>query len=387
MPKDDVSTVAILLESSRESGRALLRGITKYLQARRRWSVYWEASGLTEALPRVPGRLDGLILRDFGVSDSVLKLRIPTIVVGHLTDGFPGCINVVTDDTVIPKMGAEHLLARGYTSYAFCGLARYPSEAVPWSEARRRAFVGFLKNAGFACHTYALPFLNAPDWGHQRNSLRQWLLSLPRPVGCMAANDDIACEMAAACKQLGLCVPDEVGILGADNDDLVCCLSDPPLSSIAIGFERAGYEAAEALDAAMQSRRRDSSRIVAQALHIVARRSTDATAVDDPNIAKALRFIRDQPASAEIYLHGVVAAAGLSRRALERRFKERIGKTIAQYIRELRVSRIAQMLIETNLPVASIADAMGFHDVRHLARYFRSVRGMTPLAFRKAHKL
>jgi LacI family transcriptional regulator len=383
----DVPSVAILIESSRESGRALLRGIAEYIHVHRRWSVFWEPSGLTEVLPRITSRLDGLILRDIGVTSAVLKMGIPTVVMGHTGDEFPGCINVLTGAATIAKMGLEHLLSRGFSSYAFCGLAVYPQKAVPWSEERSQAFCDLVSKAGMPCHTYLLPLVNVPDWDREREKLRRWLKALPRPVGCMAANDDVAGEVAAACKHLGLAVPDEVAIIGADNDELACGLADPPLSSIAVGFERAGFEAADALDRAMRSGRVGSSRIIAHALHVVARRSTDSTAVEDPNLARALRFIRDRAGDSEISVQEIAVTAGLSRRALERRFREKIGKTVAEHVRELRINRIAQMLIETNLPVSRIAEATGFHDVQHFARYFRSVQKVTPLAFRKAHKV
>jgi len=186
------------------------------------------------------------------------------------------------------------------------------------------------------------------------------------------------------CKLARLTVPDMIGIIGADNDEVVCGLTDPPMSSIAINFERAGYEAAAALDGLMRGNPAVPDRIKALASHVVTRRSTDFVAADEPHLARALRFIRDC-ARGGVSVDEVAVSAGLSRRALEKRFRKQLGRSILEEVRRIRTDHIAQMLVETDLPVAKIADLLGFPDVQHVARYFQADKHISPVAYRKVH--
>jgi len=216
----------------------------------------------------------------------------------------------------------------------------------------------------------------------QRQALADWLLSLQQPVGIMACNDDWGVQVMEACKLAGLAVPDTVGVIGADNDELVCGLADPAMSSVSINFERAGYEAAQALANLIRGRSGRSGKINVYPTHVVARRSTDTVAAEDEHIAKALRFMRDHVREA-VSVSAVARAAGLSRRALERRFSRQLGRTVLQETRRLRTEQIARLLVETHLPVGQVADSLGFADVRHFARYFRSEKRVSPLTYRK----
>jgi len=220
-------------------------------------------------------------------------------------------------------------------------------------------------------------------WRDQREAIANWLRSLPRPVGLMASNDDLGHEVIAAAKLAGLSVPDDVAVIGVDNDEVVCGLTDPPLSSVAVNFERAGYEAAHVL-AGMMRREASPSRIIVSPTHVVPRRSTSLLAVEDQHLARALRFIRDRVQESPP-VEAVAKAAGISRRALEKRFRDSLGRSVLDEIRRVRTDQIARLLVETELPVAQIADQLGFADVQHIARYFRSAKAMSPLAYRKVH--
>lgn len=184
--------------------------------------------------------------------------------------------------------------------------------------------------------------------------MADWVSRLPKPLGVMACNDDRGEQVVEACKIAGLEVPDEVAIVGADNDDLVCDLCDPPMSSVAIHFERAGFEAAQVLDQRMRGRKVPTAKIVVQASHVVTRRSTDILAVADPRLATALRFIRDH-ANEAISVPDVARAAGLSRRVLEKRFQLQLRRSALSEIRRIRVSQLSQLLAETSQPISRIA--------------------------------
>jgi LacI family transcriptional regulator len=186
------------------------------------------------------------------------------------------------------------------------------------------------------------------------------------------------------CKSAGLAIPDDVGVIGADNDELVCNLMDPPMSSVAINFERAGYEAAAGLDRLMRGDRKVPSRITAAATHVAARRSTDFVAADNSHLHKALLYIRGH-ARFPLVVKEVARASGLSRRSLEHNFRRSLGRTILQEIRRARTDQIAQLLVESDLAVAQVAQILGFPDAQHIARYFRVGKKMSPIAYRKLY--
>lgn len=379
-PRNDLRLprVVLLIESSRFSGRSLLRGIANYARHHGPWAFYWEPGGLEKAWPQLKNlEADGIILRDIEKVESILAYKLPTVVVGHSQSEIHGLANVVTDSEAIGAMAAEHLISRGFRQFAFCGL-----EGFPWSTLRGESFSRYLAARGFATHFYHRPIgVDLPIRQGERNHMAQWLKSLPKPVGLMACNDDRGEEVIEACKMAALQVPDEVAIIGADNDDLVCDLSDPPLSSIAINFERAGYESAQVLDQLMQGHKVKEKNIIVPATHVVTRRSTDLVAVDNPQLATALRFIRDH-AREIISVPDVARAAGLSRRVLEKRFRKLLRRSALSEIRRVHVDQICRMLVETNQSIAQIAQALGYNGTEHVARYFRREKQMTPLAYR-----
>jgi len=382
----NVPRIGLFVESSRASGRAMLQGIASYVHRQSHWSIFWEPGGLEKAWPKLKSLdLQGIILRDVDKLDEVFAFGIPAVVVGHSKSEVAGMVNVTTDSAAIGRMGAEHLLACGFKNFAYCGWGNASPENTPWSTGRGVAFVQSLQQAGQKCAVYAAPVSKTQSWRQEGRTLAKWLLSLPRPVGLMACNDDRAQQVLAACKMAALTIPDDVGIIGVDNDEVVCGLSDPPFSSVALNYERAGFEAAEALDFLIKGRRRGGSRIVVAATHVVARRSTDFVAAADSHLAKALRCIRDHAHLGKMGVAEVARTVGLSRRALELRFRRGLGTSVHQHIRKVRTDQIARLLVETDLSVAQIAASLGFAEVGHFARYFRAGKGKSPLAFRKAH--
>jgi LacI family transcriptional regulator len=377
---DKLPQVVLLLESSRGAGRALLRGFVNYARHHGPWAFNWEPGGLNEIRPgRGKPVAQGIFLRDGKHIRKILALGIPTVVVGHRREHFPDVAHVVTDSAAAGRLAAEHLLGCGFKHFAFYGPSR-----IRWSAARRDSFQRSLEPLG-----REIDFFDAPVEGEGiprkagHVSVGRWLKSLPKPVGVMACNDDYAHHLVEACKTVRLHVPDQVGIIGVDNDELVCELSAPTISSVAINFERAGYESACLLDEWMHKGRISlPARIDAPATHVVPRMSTNILAVDDPHLLKALSFIRDH-ARENVRVSHVARAAGLSRRALENRFRRELERSILQEIRRVRIGLIARMLLETDLPVSDIAEELGFKTLQHVARYFRKDKNMSLMAYRK----
>jgi len=332
--------------------------------------------------------IDGIILRDVDKLDEVLALNIPAIVVGHSKTEVPELVNVVTDSVVIGKIGAEHLLSRSLKHFAFCGYGSTSSsssqtEPYVWSNARLDSFQARIKRAGFEVSSYCTFSAATEGWQHERHRMAKWLESLPKPVGVMACNDDCGRQVVEACKLANLPIPDTVSVLGADNDELICGLSSPPMSSIAINFERAGYETARVLNDLLRGKKTAMSKIMVTATHVVVRRSTDFMAISDANLLKALQFIRDHIRE-NIRVLDISRAAGLSRRALEIKFQREMECSIHEYMKRLRTDQIVRLLVETDLPIGQIADSLGFADIQHFARYFRAGMQMSPLAYRRS---
>jgi LacI family transcriptional regulator len=214
--------------------------------------------------------------------------------------------------------------------------------------------------------------------------MAHWLESLPKPIGLMTCVDDRSQHVLHACKMVGLDVPADVAIIGVDNDELICCLADPQLSSIALAAQRAGYETASLLDRLMAGEKVANPLVVTQATHVVTRQSTDVMAMDDRMVAKALQYIRGHATDA-IQVTDIINALPISRRALQKRFQAVLGRTILDEIRHTRVGMVAQMLAETNLSIAQIALACGYPGIDHISRSFGNIKHMSPLAYRKRY--
>ncbi|HWD18176.1 MAG TPA: DNA-binding transcriptional regulator [Verrucomicrobiae bacterium] len=376
--------VILMIESSRASGRALLRGIAEYSHQRGPWTFSWETGGLEKAWPILRDKATkGIILRDLDRVADVLSYGLPTVVIGHQHTEIPGVVNVVTDSEAIGRTAAEHLIECGFKKFAFCGYAVTAMTKTPWSEARQSSFQACLTEHGFGEAPSIILPMDRRAWEESQPHAIRWLRGLAKPTGVFACNDDCGHRFMELCRLAGLTVPDEIGVLGTDNDQLVCELIDPPMSSIAMNFQRAGYEAALALDRLMKGHRDVPLRIITEAMDVVARRSTDFVAAEHANLRKALEFIRDN-ARRTLWVPDVVAASGLSRRGLEAAFRKHLGRSISQEVRRVRSDQIARLLIETDLSVSEIADALDF-DFQHVGRYFEAVRKVRPTEFRRAH--
>lgn len=380
-PAPPVRRVLLLIESSRFSGRSLLRGVADYARLHGPWAFFWEPAGLEKVWPRLKSLdADGIILRDVERLDRALASGVPTVVVGHRQREIPGVANVVTDSKAIGLMAAEHLLSCGFRHFAYCGL-----HGLPWSILRGESFSGRLAEAGFVTHFYpAGTSAKGPGGSRGRAVLARWLTAIPKPCGLMACNDDRGEQVIEACKIAGLQVPDDIAIIGADNDDLVCDLSDPPLSSVAINFERAGFESARVLDQLMRGLSVQDPRILVAPTHVVTRQSTNTVAIEDASLAKALRFINER-SRGPLSVPDVAAACGLSRRVLEKKFRGVLRRSVLREIRRVRVSQICRMLIETHQPITLLAQSLGYTGTEHLARYFRQEIHMTPLEYRRRY--
>lgn len=366
-----------------------MRGIAKYSRLHGPWRffrqppTYIKINGRKEEMRRLKNwGAHGIIARDSVENiKEVIAMGLPTIIASSVREPFPGLPSAVDDCVTTGKMVAEYLLDRGFRQFAYCGI-----DKMPWSQKRGESFAKTLAEAGFKTNFYKQPKSQVNRlWENEPAFMVEWLKSLPKPAGLMTCADHRSEQIIEACEIAGLRIPDQIAVIGVDNDELICELSNPPLSSVAINFERVGYEAAELLDKLMARKEKMAGqRIVARPTHIVTRQSTDILAIEDHEVANAVQFIR-QNSSQVIQVIDVVAATALSRRVLERRFRQILGRPILSEIRRVRVERIAIILVETDQPITQIALNLGYTSIEHIARYFRQEKGMSPKAYRKQY--
>lgn len=374
--------IILLVETSREFGRQLIRGIARYSRIKGHWSFYREPSGLKSSIPGLTTwHADGIIMRNSQIKKELLDLNLPTILVLHDTNR-PGYLPaVVTDSKVIAKMASEHLISKGLKNFAFCGF-----DTFEWSNSRKLHFKNFIEEAGYKIHLYEQSARKKiPNWKNEQAQVLNWVQSLPKPIGIMTCNDDRGQHILEVCKLSGLKVPEDVAVIGVDNDPMVCELGDPPLTSIALDTEPAGYETAQLLDALMSGEKMCGQEILVTATHLVQRQSTDLLAVNDEEVAKALRFIKEN-AKNKLLVSDVVKNTFLNRRSLELRFRKTIHRSIQQQIRSVRVEWISKLLLETDLPISEIIALFNFSDIEHISRYFKKEKGMGLKQFRKLHR-
>jgi LacI family transcriptional regulator len=377
----DVKRVILLIESSRAYGRSLLRGIVKYSKLKGGWSFYNEPRGQEQSLPRFGSwDVDGAIVRlnESEKAYRFLEKGIP-IIVAREEKEISGVPNIVGDNISVGKMAGEYLLDKGFKYFGYCGFNS------GWSDARLRSFAETIENAGCQISAYEPPKPRGRcSWPNELLQISQWLKDLPKPLAIMACNDDRGRHVIEACKIANVKIPYEVVVLGVDNDELFCELSDPPLSSIARDTEAAGFEAAAVLDTLMSGNKTDCSRIIVHPTRVVARLSSDILAIEDPDVARALAFIQYHSRQ-HTQVGAVAEAVAMSRRNLHRRFMKTLGRSVHEEIRRARVELVVQMLLETNMTISQIAYELGWSSEKHIAREFKAIKGMTPLIFRKRH--
>jgi LacI family transcriptional regulator len=306
--------------------------------------------------------------------DKFSQLRVPMVTYAANVD--PGRVPAaISEDPGAGRLAAQHLLGSGHRHFAFCGYS-----GCLWSHERCEAFCALVEDAGFEVDVY---HPRRKVWAKEEPHVRRWLESLPKPVGMLCANDDRAEYLLEACRVLGYSVPEDVSVIGVDDDQYVCELQNPPLSSVKMASDRAGYDAAALLDQMMCGEEKMSGqRITAHVMGVTVRQSTSVLMVRDVEVRKALRFIREN-AGRLIQVADVVRVTGLCHRALNDRFHDELGSTILKQLTLARIAYIARLLTETDMRIHEIATTVGYENDHHFSRYFKRATGLTPDAYRR----
>lgn len=377
--------VALISETSTAYGRAIIRGATKYIREAGPWTVYIEQRSLQDSappwLPNWDG--DGIISRASTPRSAraILGAGIPTVDLNDQVRGL-GLPQIHSDHAAIARLAAEHLLDRGFHHFAYFGFPVFE-----WSVRRLDAFAECVRAAGGEFHENEC--IRRVSWGHQQSSWEgevegaaRWIKKLPKPLGVLAGNDPRGIQLLDACRRAGVAVPEEVAVVGVDNDELVCELAYPPLSSVIPDAFRIGYEAAALLDRLMKGEPAPAPMQTIPPQGLAIRQSSDVTAIDDPRLADAMRFIREHACDG-IGVDEVLNHLAVSRSVLQRLFRKHFDRTILDTITGVRIARVKQLLTETDLPLAAIAGRAGFTYMEYLSNTFRRQTGWSPSEFRR----
>jgi len=376
--------VALLIEATRTYARGLVRGVGRYARERRGWSVDFTPHAPGDPPPGWlagwPGH--GILARieDRRTARAVLRTGLPAIDLRRAVPGLP-LPAIGPDDGAVARLAFEHLRDRGFRRFGVYG---GPPAEHPSMDARTEEFARLAREGGFACGILrgrAGRPSGAP-WDEEVARAARWVRSLETPAGVMACNDDRGLLLLEACRRAGAAVPDDVAVVGAGNDDCLCDLAVPPLTSVDLDPERIGYEAARLLDGMMSGGSRRPRPFQVPPAGVATRASTDVLATEDPAVAQAVRFIRGR-AGERLRVADVLQHVHMSRGALDPRMLRVLGRTAAGEIRRVRIERAKELLRTAGGPLKRIASQAGFRYPEYMARAFRQATGLTPTAFRR----
>jgi LacI family transcriptional regulator len=380
--------VALLVESSRSYGRELLKGIALFARTRTNWSLLHQEMSIDELPPDwlESASIAGVIARvDRHSVRQLKKLKVPVVDV-RCRQRFRNMPRVDTDDRLVARLAFDHLRERGFERFAYCGF-----RFTHYSASRLKFFRELTTAAGFPLSVYESPgeadhvtTISEQSGLIDDDGVSRWLQSLRPPTGLFVCNDIRGQQVLNACRLAGIDVPDSVGIVGVDDDDAICPLCDPPLSSVRPDAQGVGYRAAEVLNEMMHGVPADSRLELIPPQSVVARLSSQVQASDDREIAKACRFIREYSCEG-INVADVAEFASISRRQLERRFREELDRTPHEEITATQVARVKQLLRETPMTLEQITRLTGYSHKERLCAVFKRETGKTPGEYRKQH--
>lgn len=378
--------VALVIETSSVYGRDLLAGIVRFMRMHDEWSVFLRQRDLWQPPPSWLNDWhgDGIISRATTpkLLEAVAETGVPLV---DVTDrrGELGPPQVRSDDAAIGRMGAEHLLERGFERFGFCG---FKGEA--WSKRRQDAFVHFVDERTRAeCFRYNSVWHGraARSWEHEQQCIVEWMKELTPPFAVMACNDIRGQHVIDACSKLNLAVPEQAAVVGVDDDELLCRVCSPPLSSVIPNAEMVGFRAAETLAQLMNGETPAQPSQVIPPLGVATRQSTDVVAIEDSDVASALRYIRER-ACRGLTVDEVVRNNPVSRSTLERQVRKYLGRTPQEEIRHAQIRRVKELILTSDLSAETIAGLCGFQHPEYLHVVFKRVTGMTPGEFRRQAK-
>ncbi|MDR3194196.1 MAG: DNA-binding transcriptional regulator [Tannerella sp.] len=377
--------VILLTDLSEEYAKNLLKGIVRYSKEHEPWvlckmpfsyRVSHEVEGVLNWAKE--WKADGIIAQFYN-TDRVGIFRENGIaaIAQDFKARFTEIPNITGAHRLAGKMGADYFIRKGFKNFAFYGF-----KDIVWSSERCEGFVEEIGKYHLERNFHEYQNSDFKElWYYESAPLIAWLNRLPKPVAMMACDDNQGHHIAEVCKQCGIKIPEEIALLGVDNDEVVCTLSDPPLSSISQAVEKGGYETARLMSRMIQNPKGCYKDVVVYPTHVVTRQSTDIYATTDRHISTVLKYIH-QHADKKLSVDSITQLVPLSRRLLEYRFRQEIGLPIYNYVMNLRIDRVAHQLLHTQSSIIEITEGMDFSDYKNIARQFKKIKGCTPTEYR-----
>ncbi len=386
--------IVVMIPTSRGFEQSIIKGIARYARHHGRWNLYMD---LPDYVSKRSMKKNLDWLNDIGIDgiiaripcsydlDDLLQTKKPLIFT-NINSDIETLPSIVPNCEMMAQMGVKYFISKGYKNLAFCGFAN-----AYWCKERAKYFDQSVRQHGYEPHFFIEKSPNlaiggqlSKEWKSEENKMVRWLSELPKPVAILTSNDDMGRHIVQSCSIAGLMVPEEVAVLGNDNDQLVAELCEPQLSSIQLNAESGGYRAAEILQRIIDQKPLESLRVVVEPTHVVTRQSTDIMAIDDPNMAKALNFINNNYKK-NIKVTDVAKAAATSVRILQIKFKEILGRSPHAEITRVRMEHATILLIESNMSISHVAFTIGFEHVKYFTRIFTKAKGISPMTYRKKH--
>lgn len=377
--------VALLIETSNRYGRDLLHGVRDWCHQNERWAVRFTEQARLAPLPSWlrDWQGDGIVARVDSpqIAAALRRTGLPVVDVSaeRFASEFP---RVSVDNAAVARLAAEHLMRKGFRRFAYFGDTRFL-----WAKQRGVEFRRVLATAGLPCAEFPGKRIAAqrPGSDGEIRAMAEWLAQQARPLGVFACYDARAQHVLEACQLRGWAVPDDIAVVGVDNDEVLCDLCTPPLSSVQPNARRTGFEAAAMLARMMRGARPGKQTRYVEPVAVIERQSTDVVSVADGRVADALRFIRAHVGEG-IDVSDVLRAVPMSRTLLERKFQAALGHSPHRQIMQQRIERARHLLGESDLSIAVVAEQAGFGDASYLSVAFRRETGESPFAYRSRHR-
>jgi LacI family transcriptional regulator len=377
--------IALLIDTSVTYSSLLIRGVARYAREQPSWQLLLQPRGFRECTS-VPRHWDvnGVIARVTHRTQATALRRLGVPVVNVSRSVVPGYRfpQVCIDEREMARLAAAHLIDRGFRWLAYCCATDQPN----YEDRMGPTFAEAVHGRGRACAFFSQWRRKPPRRSATSAELERWLQTLSKPVGILAWDAEHGHNLREACASRGFRVPEDVAIVCGEDDELLCEISYPPLSAVDCGSERVGYEAAAVLARCLAGKTTERTSQPVAPVGILARHSTDALAMEDRELAQALRFLRDH-AYGPLHIRDVLRQVPLSRRSLEQRFRRVLGRSPAAELRRLRVAKAKELLTFTNWPMPKIATASGFSQTEIMNRIFRRELQQTPTHYRRATRI
>lgn len=378
-----MARVILLTDFGEEYSNNLLKGIVKYSRETSPWALckmplsFRDLNGVEGIVEWAKTWKADAIIGQFYNTDNLNFLREAGILViaQDFKEKFTSIPNITGNHILAGKLGAQHFIQKQFVNYAFLGV----KDAI-WSNERCLGFKEELRGKNFIFHEYHKDFHE--DLWTYNDRLKEWLLNLPKPIAIMACDDNQAKHISEICLLENIKIPQEIALLGVDNDQMICLLSSPSISSLNQNTIKGGYEVAHLIDLMLDNPNYKWRDIVVEPTYITTRESSNIFYTEDEHISTVLDYIHNN-LNKKINVDILLDIVSLSRRALEILFKKHIGSSIYSYILSLRIERFAALLIETKKTIIEIALELDNVDYKNLSRQFKQVKGYTPSEYRK----